>query len=178
MDESIYFSELSSPIGELLLLGTDIGLTAIRLSDTGTRAALEEKWQPENAVLQTAREQLQAYFEGKLRDFDLPLALNGTPFQRQVWQTLRAIPYGDTMSYSGLAKRIRRPMAARAVGAANGSNRIPIVIPCHRVIAADGSLGGFGLGLDRKHWLLRHEAEVVGDGRVIPKSFPMASRYA
>jgi methylated-DNA-[protein]-cysteine S-methyltransferase len=106
--------------------------------------------------------QLEAYFAGELRRFDLPLAPEGTPFQREVWSALTAIPYGETVSYGELARRLGRPAASRAVGAANGQNPIPIVIPCHRVIGADGSLTGFGGGLAIKRRLLDLEAGVSG----------------
>jgi methylated-DNA-[protein]-cysteine S-methyltransferase len=102
--------------------------------------------------------QLDAYFAGKLRRFELPLAAQGTSFQREVWSALTTIPYGETVSYRELAQRVSRPLASRAVGAANGRNPIPIVIPCHRVIGADGSLTGFGGGLEIKRRLLALES--------------------
>ena len=108
-----------------------------------------------------ARQQLEAFFAGELQAFDLPLRLSGTPFQNQVWQGLLTIPYGTTMSYAELAARIGRPGASRAVGAANGRNPIGIIVPCHRVIGANGSLTGYGGGLDRKDWLISHEASVL-----------------
>ena len=107
--------------------------------------------------LAEAVRQLREYFAGKRRDFDLPLALEGTDFQRKVWRKLQEIPYGETISYGELAKRVGNPKASRAVGSANGKNRIPIVIPCHRVIAGDGGLGGFGGGLTTKEKLLAIE---------------------
>jgi O-6-methylguanine DNA methyltransferase len=103
---------------------------------------------------------LAAYFRGTLLQFELPLRMPGTPFQQKVWEELRAIPYGETISYMELARRIGHPGASRAVGSANGRNPISIVVPCHRVIAADGTLGGYGGGLDRKEWLLQHETAV------------------
>jgi methylated-DNA-[protein]-cysteine S-methyltransferase len=109
-------------------------------------------------VLRQVEYQLTAYFAGELRDFDLPLAPVGTPFQERVWQALRDIPYGATTSYSALANRIGAPGAARAVGLANGRNPIAIIIPCHRVIGAGGTLVGYGGGLNRKRWLLDLEA--------------------
>src|SRR5690606_5230010 len=113
-----------------------------------------------NAVLVEARRQLEEYFAGKRRDFDLPLSPRGTDFQRSVWTTLAAIPYGRTWSYLDLARRIGKPSATRAVGAANGRNPLPIVLPCHRVIGADGSLTGFGGGLPTKAFLLRLEGSL------------------
>ena len=109
-------------------------------------------------LLDEARRQLVAYFAGRLRAFDVPLAPNGTDFQRRVWSALREIPFGTTVSYAELARRVSSAPAVRAVGAANGRNPIPIIVPCHRVIGSDGSLTGFGGGLPRKQWLLRHEA--------------------
>jgi methylated-DNA-[protein]-cysteine S-methyltransferase len=115
----------------------------------------------DDAALRPAREQLQSYFDGALWEFDLPLAPGGTAFQQEVWAALRAIPYGTTVSYAELARRVGRPRAARAVGSANGRNPIGIVVPCHRVIASHGALGGYGGGLERKKWLLGHEADAL-----------------
>ena len=112
---------------------------------------------PETPLLMAAARQLTAYFAGELRVFDLPLRLEGTAFQLQCWQALQTIPYGETISYGEQARRIGRPKAVRAVGGANHHNPISIVVPCHRVIGADGSLIGYGGGLDKKAWLLDHE---------------------
>jgi methylated-DNA-[protein]-cysteine S-methyltransferase len=118
-----------------------------------------QKWH--NQVAQA----LEKYFAGKPVSFtDLPLDLQGSPFHLQVWRELRKIPRGETISYQGLARRLGKPQAARAVGQACGANPIPLIVPCHRVIAANGTLGGFSSGLERKRWLLRHEKEVVGEG--------------
>jgi methylated-DNA-[protein]-cysteine S-methyltransferase len=111
--------------------------------------------------LDEARRQLEAYFAGELREFDLPLAPEGSEFQLRVWEQLRAIPYGETISYGELARRVGDPAAARAVGLANGRNPLPVIVPCHRVIGADGSLTGFGGGLERKRRLLELEAGVA-----------------
>ena len=113
--------------------------------------------------LRVACEQLDAYFEGDLRTFELPLHMVGTLFQKQVWEGLLTIPYGTTISYAELAHRIGRPGASRAVGAANGRNPIGIIVPCHRVIGANGTLTGYGGGLDRKEWLLSHESGGIID---------------
>lgn len=110
---------------------------------------------------------MRAYFAGELQAFDLPLNMIGTDFQRVVWRELARIPYGEIISYAELARRVDRPGAARAVGAANGRNPISIVVPCHRVIGANGTLTGYGGGLDRKEWLLRHEARVLGRGEQV-----------
>ena len=113
-------------------------------------------------MLRETRRQLEDYFAGERRDFDLPLSPHGTEFQCEVWLTLAHIPYGETWSYRDLAQRIGRPSATRAVGAANGRNPLPIVLPCHRVIGADGSLTGFGGGLPTKAFLLRLEGALPG----------------
>ena len=123
-------------------------------SETPVRRSVRGEAAQSDAVLDAARRQLDAYFAGRLKLFDLPLAPRGTDFQRRVWRALTQIPYGRTMSYGAIAKNIGEPVAARAVGAANGANPICIIIPCHRVIGADGSLTGFGGGLDRKKFLL------------------------
>src|SRR5262249_46745434 len=118
-------------------------------------------WLRDDAVFAGPRTQLTEYFGGGRAEFELPLLPEGTPFQRKVWNALCEIPYGETISYGELARRIGQPTAARAVGLANGSNPLPIVVPCHRVIGADGSLTGFGGGIERKRWLLAHEAKFV-----------------
>src|SRR5690625_884241 len=118
---------------------------------------IQPDWRREEEAFAAAREQLAAYFDNRLQVFNLPLKPAGTEFQRRVWEALRDIPYGQTESYGALARRIGRPRAARAVGMANGRNPISIIIPCHRVMGADGSLTGYGGGIDRKRWLLEHE---------------------
>lgn len=117
----------------------------------------EPLFPPETPLLQEAARQLNAYFDGTLTDFDLPLLLEGTPFRMKCWQALRTIPYGETISYGEQARRIGNPKATRAVGGANHHNPISIIVPCHRVIGADGSLTGYGGGVDVKAWLLTHE---------------------
>lgn len=114
-------------------------------------------WRRDDRAFAAAREQLRAYLDGCLTTFDLPLAPRGTPFQLEVWRALTEIPAGETISYGELARRIGRPSASRAVGAANGANPLPVVVPCHRVIGANGTLTGFGGGLDTKRWLLALE---------------------
>jgi methylated-DNA-[protein]-cysteine S-methyltransferase len=151
---------VETPIGELLVLGTDEAVTEIHFGVRRQSRRFESDGSA--TALQEAAKQLRAYFAGKLREFDLPLAPKGTEFQRSVWTHLRAIPYGATTTYGAIAHAIGRPSAVRAVGAANGANPIPIVVPCHRVIGASGSLTGFGGGLGVKRWLLDHEARVAG----------------
>lgn len=150
-------SLVASPVGALRLVATTTALVAVGFSDE--RAAPRSVRHP---VLQQAERELSEYFAGKRRRFDVPLSPRGTPFQTQVWRALRAIPYGETTSYSALARDVGRPGAARAVGTANGSNPLAIIVPCHRVIAADGTLAGYAGGLRPKRWLLEHEARVVG----------------
>ena len=154
--------EISTPVGRLRLAGDESGLRGISFQNRFPRAAPAESPLSTEAPFREAIAQLEAYFAGALRRFDLPLAPEGTPFQREVWSALTAIPYGETVSYGELARRLGRPAASRAVGAANGQNPIPIVIPCHRVIGADGSLTGFGGGLAIKRRLLDLEAGTSG----------------
>jgi len=145
-----------SPVGPLLLAGDDTALRVIGFPKEGKPQKPEAGWAESavRGVLAEAVKQLREYFAGKRTEFDLPLVPEGTAFQRSVWKCLREIPYGETISYAELAKRVGNPKAARAVGSANGKNPLPIVIPCHRVIAADGTLGGFGGGLPTKAKLL------------------------
>jgi methylated-DNA-[protein]-cysteine S-methyltransferase len=156
------WSEVASPIGTLLLVGEGGGLSGVYMERHrhGPEPEVRSS-QRDDAALSAAREQLEAYFAGQLTIFDLPLAPQGTEFQQRVWTTLRDIPYGETISYAELARRIGKPQAVRAVGAANGRNPISIIVPCHRVIGSDGSLTGFGGGIERKRWLLAHEASHV-----------------
>jgi len=152
-----------SPIGELRLTASDSALTGVWFPGQGElpAAPANDGHGPANAVLARACEQLAEYFAGGRTTFAVPLEPAGTPFQRRVWEALRAIPYGTTLSYSELARRLGDVRATRAVGAANGRNPIPIIVPCHRVVGADGSLTGFGGGLDRKRWLLEHEGALM-----------------
>jgi methylated-DNA-[protein]-cysteine S-methyltransferase len=156
----------SSPVGDLLLTSDGEALTGLHLPRRDGSAAppAGPGWRREDAAFRSARDQLRAYFEGELRTFQVPLRLAGTPFQRLAWEALLTIPYGATLSYAEQARRIGRPRASRAVGAANGRNPIALIIPCHRVIGADGTLTGYGGGLELKRWLLEHEAETLGLG--------------
>ena len=150
-----------SPLGDLLLAADDDGrLTGLYLPDHRHGPSADPA--RDGARFAAAHEQLDAYFTGELEAFDLPLAPEGTPFQRRVWDELTRIPFGETISYGELARRLGDERLVRAVGTANGRNPISIVIPCHRVIGADGSLVGYGGGLERKRWLLDHEAVASG----------------
>jgi methylated-DNA-[protein]-cysteine S-methyltransferase len=153
------YCTLSSPVGELLLAGDASGLHMLGFQDGTHPTKPQPDWQEDPRPFKKTIAQLQEYFAGKRREFDLPLVPEGTAFQLKVWNTLRTIPYGKTWSYGELARRIRKPKASRAVGAANGQNPIPIIVPCHRVIGADGSLTGFGGGLKIKRILLELESD-------------------
>ena len=151
------YTQIESPIGPLLLAADDAGLREIRFVNGRQPAKPEPSWKEDAAPLKDAMRQLQAYFAGELEKFDLRFDPEGTPFQREVWRRLCDIPYGETISYGALAGQIGYPKAARAVGLANGSNPIPIVIPCHRVIGSNGKLTGYGGGLPIKEKLLALE---------------------
>jgi methylated-DNA-[protein]-cysteine S-methyltransferase len=159
----VYYCYLETPIGELLLAGDADGLSLIGFPKGSMRREPEPDWIFNEKPLAEARRQLREYFAGKRRVFDLPLNLSGTEFQVSVLRALLEIPYGETVSYGEIAKRIGRPRAVRAVGAANGRNPLPVVVPCHRVIGSTGDLTGFGGGLDTKEALLRLEAENTYD---------------
>jgi methylated-DNA-[protein]-cysteine S-methyltransferase len=149
-------TQIPSPIGQLLLSGNEHGLEGLYMSPY----SLSESSRRAHEPFADAIEQLEQYFAGERAEFDLELQMHGTDFQLAVWNALLTIPYGQTRSYGEIAKQIGRPDRARAVGAANGSNPISIIVPCHRVIGSDGSLTGYGGGLPRKRWLLDHEAGV------------------
>ena len=151
------YTQIESPLGPLLLAADDAGLREIRFVNGRHPAQPESSWKEDRAPLNETIRQLQAYFAGELENFDLQLAPEGTPFQLEVWHRLCDIPYGETISYGELAGRIGNPKASRAVGLANGSNPIPIVIPCHRVIGSNGKLTGYGGGLPIKEKLLALE---------------------
>ena len=152
---------IDSPVGPLMLAAGDDGLRHIEFRENRHPADRSDWHGGDSPVLQAAEAQLREYFAGERRAFDLPLAPRGTPFQLQVWHELARIPFGATISYAQLAQRIGKPSAMRAVGAANGRNPLPIVLPCHRVIGADGSLTGFGGGLPTKQFLLQLEGAMA-----------------
>lgn len=157
------FCYLDSPIGRLLLAGDANALSLISFPSGKMAQQPQTGWQQDDSVFKAAKQQLSEYFAGERQQFDLALAPHGTSFQLQVLKALQAIPYGQTRSYAELARSIGRPKAVRAVGAANGRNPLPIVIPCHRVIGSNGSLTGFGGGLPAKQALLRLEKACGGD---------------
>ena len=156
------YSYCESPIGPLLLYGTQEVLQGLFFS-TGKKAkGADPHWRRSDEAFKQVAQQLGEYFAGQRRVFDLPIEPQGTRFQRDVWQALREIPYGQTRSYADIARQIGNPKAVRAVGSANGNNPIAIVVPCHRVIGSNGSLTGFGGGLDSKRFLLALEADASG----------------
>jgi O-6-methylguanine DNA methyltransferase len=156
--ETFYYSRIESPVGPLLLLVSERGLVALEFDRGRTRGGWVES--PD----QTApyARQLEEYFAGRRRGFDLPLDIRGTGFQKRCWQELLKIPYGETRSYADIARAMGNPLAVRAVGLANGQNPIAIIVPCHRVIGSDGSLTGYGGGLETKRKLLELEGALSG----------------
>jgi methylated-DNA-[protein]-cysteine S-methyltransferase len=157
---------MDSPIGPLTLVAEDGALAGLYMTEHRHQPPAETFGEPDATALLTSVAQLEEYFAGERTEFDLPLAMNGTPFQRTVWNALREIRYGETVSYRELAERIGRPTAIRAVGLANGKNPISIVVPCHRVIGSGGDLTGYGGGLARKRHLLDLErgGDLFGTG--------------
>jgi methylated-DNA-[protein]-cysteine S-methyltransferase len=151
------YTQIESPVGPLLLVADEAGLRQILFVNGRHQARPEPSWKEDGAPLEKTISQLRSYFAGEREEFDLTLAPEGTPFQQKVWKRLCEIPYGETISYGELAKQIGNPQASRAVGLANGSNPIPIVIPCHRVIGSNGKLTGYGGGLPIKEKLLALE---------------------
>jgi len=151
------YDYLDTPIGRLLLAADEQGLRCIEFEDERQGRRIGPAWYRGRARLGDTIAQLQAYFAGDRHAFELELAAEGTAFRHRVWDELVRIPYGETISYGELARRVGDPSASRAVGAANGANPLPIVVPCHRVIGANGKLTGFGGGLPTKQWLIEHE---------------------
>ncbi len=172
-DAAVVMAMIDTPLGPMVAGATDAGLCLLEVSDRRMleaqlrrlQALLKQPMLPgDHPHLEQTRQELARYFDGKLKDFTVPLVFKGTTFEERVWRELCAIPYGKTESYAGLAMRVASPGAQRAVGRANGMNRIAIIIPCHRVVNSDGKLGGYGGGLWRKHWLLGLESG--GSGRL------------
>ena len=160
------FTTIDSPLGELLLVGDGRSLTGLYMQAQKYAREVRSDWRRDALPFSAVIEQLGAYFAGDLRTFDLSLAPHGTEFQRTVWRALLDVQFGRTETYGAIARRIGSPKAPRAVGLANGHNPIGIIVPCHRVIGADGSLTGYGGGIERKRWLLAHERACVGRRRV------------
>ncbi|WP_242345497.1 methylated-DNA--[protein]-cysteine S-methyltransferase [Anaeromyxobacter terrae] len=155
---------MDSPVGRLRLVAESDALVAVYMEDQGA-PELAARDGRGDALLERARRQLAEWFAGERTSFDLPLRPRGTPFQLEVWRALAEIPFGETRTYGEIAARLGRPTAARAVGAANGRNPVSIVVPCHRVIGADGALTGYAGGVERKRWLLEHERAALPQAR-------------
>jgi methylated-DNA-[protein]-cysteine S-methyltransferase len=166
----IYFTLYESPIQSLRLVSNGRSLLGLyMMSEKHLLAPQSDEVEDESvAPFSETKQQLTAYFSGTLTEFNLPLQMQGTVFQQRVWEVLKTIPYGTTMSYGELAQQIGQPKASRAVGLANGRNPLSIVVPCHRVIGANGTLTGYGGGLERKQWLLNHERFLRMKQEVIP----------
>ena len=171
----LYSTTHATPVGELTLVASDAGLRAILWPRLSPARAGIQPWphrDPDHSVLQRTAAQLDQYFAGSRTTFEIPLDLQGTRFQLAAWRSLAEIPFGTTTSYGRQAAALGIPTAARALGAANGANPVCIVLPCHRVIGADGSLTGFGGGLAVKQWLLDHEARVVASNILSTPQWP------
>jgi methylated-DNA-[protein]-cysteine S-methyltransferase len=166
-----YYSIVKSPINDLLLVADDGALTGLYFAGRDHIPAASKQWKfnAQHPVLKQAAKELQEYFAGKRTEFSVPLRLAGTDFQQRVWREISLIPYGETITYSDLAKRAGAPQAIRAAGAATGRNPVSVIIPCHRVMGKNGSMRGFAGGLDRKRHLLEHENS-EGEGRENLKS--------
>lgn len=158
MSDATLFTRMPSPVGELVLAGDARELWGVWVDGQRWAPAIGPGWRESARAFAVARRQLQEYFAGERRTFNLPLRRRGTAFQLAVWDALERIPYGQTRSYGALAASLGCPAAARAVGAANGRNAFAIVVPCHRLIGADGRLVDYAAGVDAKRWLLRHES--------------------
>jgi methylated-DNA-[protein]-cysteine S-methyltransferase len=165
MDSRIFYTTLASPVGALFLTSNGEAITELFMEKHKGGPKPMGDWRRDDALFQEAADQLRAYFAGELTEFDLPLATGGAPFQKRVWAELRKIAYGSTISYGELAQQVGNPKASRAVGAANGSNPISIIIPCHRVIGSNGKLTGYGGGIERKKFLLDFEAQTLAKRR-------------
>jgi methylated-DNA-[protein]-cysteine S-methyltransferase len=155
------YTIFDSPIGDLLAVGDGESLSRLHMLGSRKRVELNPAWRRDDDAFDDVRSQFQEYFAGDRREFDLRLDMVGNPFELRVWEELQTIPYGETASYGEIAQRIGNPGAPRAVGLANGRNPVAVIVPCHRVIGADGSLTGYGGGLERKRLLLDLEAGVL-----------------
>ena len=159
---AMHYTTYESPVGTLLLIGRGDALCGVHFPEGRHPVAVQPDWREDAKPFTEVCRQLGAYFAGERREFDLLLDPEGTDFQKRVWLQLRRIPFGQTISYGELARRVGDPNASRAVGAANGMNPISIIVPCHRVIGSAGQLVGFGGGVETKRWLINHERERAG----------------
>ncbi|MGH1471814.1 MAG: methylated-DNA--[protein]-cysteine S-methyltransferase [Cellvibrionaceae bacterium] len=153
----MYYTIIKSPVDPILLVSDGDCLTGLYLDEKKYSKKIEEHWKENKKIFKPTIEQLRAYFSSELQAFNIDINMQGTDFQKKVWSALNTIPYGETVSYKTIAETIQSPKAMRAVGLANGKNPMSIIVPCHRVIGANGSLTGYGGGLPRKKWLLAHE---------------------
>lgn len=163
----MFYDIIDTPLGRMTLVGDEHALIHIDLPEAKPPLTIASDWRRDANRFKEERRQFDRYFDGTSKTFDLPLAPRGTPFQQEVWRALCDIGYGETICYAELARRIGRPKASRAVGLANGANPLSIIVPCHRVIGANGSLTGYGGGMDAKRWLLDHEQGNRGDEFVL-----------
>jgi methylated-DNA-[protein]-cysteine S-methyltransferase len=161
MNNDMLYTTIESPLGELLLVGDGRALHLLDMQEGRRPVRIDRSWRRRDDAFADATQQLAEYFDGTRRTFDVPLELAGNEFELRVWHALREIPYGETVSYGRVAASIGQPTAARAVGLANGRNPVAVIVPCHRVIGADGTLTGYGGGLERKRLLLDLEAGVL-----------------
>jgi methylated-DNA-[protein]-cysteine S-methyltransferase len=157
MTTTTCYSYIDCPLGRMFVRGDGLFVTGLFIPQHKGWRGVDALWQQSDAPFAVVREQLAEYFAGERKQFDVPLKLSGTPFQQHVWQELVRIPFGTTITYAQLAERVGKPTASRAVGHANGRNPISIIVPCHRVIGADGKLTGYAGGVDKKRWLLTWE---------------------
>jgi len=167
LDRDLVYTFIDSPLGDLLVAGDGETLHLISFPTGKKTLRPAPHWREDKTPFAETRKQLDAYFAGDLTVFDLPLTLGGTAFQNEVWRNLATIPYGETATYGEMAKRAGRPKASRAIGAANGSNPLPIVLPCHRVIGSTGALTGFGGGMKAKEFLLGLEGALSGQQNLL-----------
>jgi len=165
---TLCYSYIDSPVGPLLVAGDASALHFLSFPTGHKSFGPQPGWSPSEAPFAEVRRQIDAYFAGRLQSFSLPLHLSGSAFQVSVWRYLAGIPFGETRSYGQIAATLGRPRASRAVGAANGSNPLPIILPCHRVLGATGALTGFGGGLATKAYLLRHEGVLPAEDQSLP----------
>jgi methylated-DNA-[protein]-cysteine S-methyltransferase len=164
MTATTYYSYIEAPLGRMFVQGDGQFVTGLFMPQHKGWRGPDPVWRQSDALFAAVREQLAEYFAGQRQQFDIALKLAGTPFQQRVWQELVRIPFGTTITYAELARRVGRPTASRAVGHANGRNPISIIVPCHRVIGANGKLTGYAGGLDKKQWLLEWEGGATAAG--------------
>jgi methylated-DNA-[protein]-cysteine S-methyltransferase len=173
-----YYSHIECPLGQVCIQGDGQFITGLYLPLHKGWKGPDATWQQSDAPFATARKQLAEYFAGERQQFDLPLQLQGTSFQQRVWRELMNIPFGATITYAELARRVGQPTASRAVGAANGRNPISIIVPCHRVIGASGKLTGYAGGVDKKEWLLAWERRTIAESEDRRPHFQRNTRSA